>query len=218
MLTRSRRALREDTEDRGFFGTLKAKIIAVTGVLLVVPALMNAGFDIYAAAAKLPRSEAEKDNLELFEKYFRKAPLVVNALPIRSPIGVVEARFAVYEEGEIHVEFGNRSQWFRFPKIAPQAHAWLLDFIPSAAAQTKPVPTFKPSVAGEVLTFRQSERIEGNALIRQRELSNGKTEETKYDLRTGDIKARRLLEGSDLYKDDSLQVPRAQKLKELRLD
>ena len=33
---------------------LKGWIVKITGVLVVLPALLNAGYDVYAAAAKVP--------------------------------------------------------------------------------------------------------------------------------------------------------------------
>ncbi len=50
------------------FDRARAWIAGLTGVLVVVPALINAGIDIYAAFAKLPKTEAERATVELFKK------------------------------------------------------------------------------------------------------------------------------------------------------
>ena len=201
-------------EGGGWLGNVKAKIVAVTGVLLVVPALLNAGVDIYASAAKLPRSDAERQNIELFRKYFGKAPLVVNALPIRSAMGVVEVKFEVYEEGEIHVEYGNNSQWFRLPAPEKPTRYGLANFLPSAMAQGAPAMVAAPAGAN---VLRQSERLEGNTLTRSRELAGGDIERVQFDIRTGRIIGKERIRDPEFFRRESVTVPATRHLQELRL-
>ena len=68
-------------KDRSWANVVRSNVLAATGVLLVVPALLNAGYDIYAAAMKLPRTETERTNDALFRKYFNKPPVAV--MPVR---------------------------------------------------------------------------------------------------------------------------------------
>lgn len=159
---------------------LAALIVKATGVLLVVPALINAAYDVYAAALKLPRTDAEKVNTELFKKYFNKQPLAVMPLPVKNHIGTVDARFAIYEEGEIYVEFGKFSQWFPFPKTEQTAVAGF-SLIPSAFAQTPqrpPLPTQRTIAS-------QQESIAAGVLLRSRVYSDGTTETRRIDIRSG---------------------------------
>ncbi len=194
----------------GVLGTARLRIIALTGVLVVVPALLNAGYDVYATVAQLPRSANERDNLDLFRKYFGKAPLVVNALPIRSTLGVKDVRFSVYEEGDVHVEFGDGSQWFKFAKVPPKASG-LLSLFPSANAQTVP-----PATAAAQSARRQIEHIEGGRLIRVRELPTGRAEEIHYDLRTGQIVKRQNVDAQTVFKSGAAQkLPETTRVREL---
>jgi hypothetical protein len=166
------------SENEGFRGW----IIKATGVLVVVPALLNAGYDVYAAAAKLPRTDAEKINAELFKKYFNKSPLASVPVPVKNSVGTVEAWFSIYEEGEIYLEFGKNSQWFPFPKNSDSNRA-SFSFFPVAQAQISRIPV-DSGRANSILT--QKEEMSGAILTRSKIFSDGSTEERKIDIRTGE--------------------------------
>jgi hypothetical protein len=173
-------ALANDSTEVSARGGLKGLIVKTTGVLLVVPALLNAGYDVYAAALKLPRTDAEKVNSEMFRKYFNKAPLATLPVPVKSSLGTVDARFAIYEEGEIYVEFGKHSQWFQFPR-SDQPKKAAFSLFSSAFAQASPridVPQQNPVAS-------QKESISGGVLMRSRIYADGTTEQRKIDLRSG---------------------------------
>ncbi len=165
------------------------KLAGVTAVLLAVPALINAAYDIYAALAKLPRTDAERVNAELFQKYFQKAPLVEMPIPIKHEVGTLEARFLVFEEGDVFVQFGRQTQWFAFPKAPNKAASNSFSLIPSASAQTTPpgstpLAATKPEavqVTGEIGT------ISGTTLTRYRSLASGQVETVSIDIRSGRI-------------------------------
>ena len=161
-------------------GDLKALVVKVTGVLLVVPALINAGYDVYATALKLPRTDAEKVNAEMFRKYFNKVPLATLPVPVKSNAGTVDARFAIYEEGEIYVEFGKFSQWFPFPR-AEQPKRAEFSLFPSAFAQAMP----RVDLSGPKVIASQHESIQGGVLVRSRVFADGTTERRKIDVRSG---------------------------------
>ena len=92
---------------------LKAKdwIVGLTAVLVVLPALINAGIDVYKAALNIPKTDAEQVNIELFKKYFNKPPVAAFRVPIKYSLGTAEAKFSIYEEGDVFVEYGSSSQW-----------------------------------------------------------------------------------------------------------
>jgi hypothetical protein len=158
----------------------KTLVTKITGVLVVVPALLNAAFDIYATASKLPRTDAERVNSELFKKYFNKPPIAIIPLPIKHSLGVFEAKFQIFEEGEIYVEYGRSSQWFAFPSdVKRQA---LHSLFPTAQAQET------NNTKGEWSTvIKQSDTLNGKFLLRERVLSDGMVSRSKIDIRTGNI-------------------------------
>jgi hypothetical protein len=158
---------------------LRGWIVKVTGVLLVVPALLNAGYDIYATALELPRNDAERANEQLFRKYFNKPPLAVMPVPVRTAVGTTDVRFSIYEEGEVYVEFGGRSQWFPFPRAErPDRLSWLPLGAAHAQGASPPVVR-RPSIAS------QQDVIRGSELTRSTVYADGTTERRKIDIRTG---------------------------------
>lgn len=159
---------------------LKALVAKVTGVLLVVPALINAGYEVYAAALKLPRTDAEKVNTAMFKKYFNKAPLATLPVPVKSSVGTVDARFAIYEEGEIYVEFGKLSQWFPFPRVDQPKTAGFSLFSRAFAQSAPPA-----DLLGRNVIATQHESIYGSTLVRSRTYVDGTTEQRQIDLRSG---------------------------------
>lgn len=167
----------------GRFAQLKAWIVGATGVLVVLPALINAGYDIYAAAAKLPKTDAEIANEELFRKYFNKQPVAAFPIPVKQNNGTVEVRFSIYDEGDVFVEFGRMTQWFRFPAGKPNGSlppSALSLFISSAHAQ----PAI-PAPAQAVGPYVQSDTMDGHLLRRERHYANGVREKTLLEPRSG---------------------------------
>ena len=168
-----------DTARPTGFHRARAWIVGPTGVLVVVPALINAGIDVYAAFAKLPKTEAERANVELFKKYFNKQPVAAFPVPIKQSNGTVEVRFSVFEEGDVYVEFGKFTQWFAFarqqaptrigPSLLPEAHA---DDSTQARGFGK---------------YLQNDTFVDGQVLRERRWENGILEVIKLDPRTGDI-------------------------------
>lgn len=181
MATRRLFASRADPSKN--FGHLKTWIAGITSVLVVLPALVNAGYDIYASVAKLPKTEAESANEELFKKYFNKQPVMAFPVPVKQNNGTVEVRFSIYEEGDVFVEFGRMTQWFRFPANKPSLPPSALSmFVSSAHAQPAAVgPTWG---AGP---YVQSESMDGRLLVRERRYANGVSEKIVLDTRSGAI-------------------------------
>ena len=191
--------------------TFKSKAATATGVLVALAALVNAGIDVVAAVRKLPRSQAEEQNVELFRKYFGKAPLAFQALPIRSSAGVVEVRFEIYEEGDIHVEYGKNSQWFPWPRSEPSFLGGLTLFSTAHAQPTgaAPVPLSPSPPPRPSAQLRYGERMEGSKLIRLQELLDGRVERTEYDIRSGRILSRNLAGPESLQEATAMAPPRA---------
>lgn len=161
------------------FASVKGWVVGLTSVLVLIPAVINAGIDIYASFAKLPKSEAERTNVALFQKYFNKQPVAAFPVPIKQSNGTVEVRFSVYEEGDVFVEFGRFTQWFPFPSAGgPGPVAFSL--FPQAHAQASAPLRGSGS-------YEQSDRIKGDAIVRERVFQNGVTERFTLDPRTGDI-------------------------------
>jgi hypothetical protein len=160
------------------FATVKTWLVGLTSVLVVIPAVINAGLDIYASLAKLPKSEAERTNVALFQKYFNKQPVAAFPVPIKQSNGTVEVRFSIYEEGDVFVEFGRFTQWFPFPGPAPAPVAFSV--IGEAHAQAN------AAVKG-FGSYQQTDRMQGNAIVRERAFENGVTEKYVLNPASGDI-------------------------------
>lgn len=166
------------------FDKAKAWTVGLSGVLVVLPALVNSGYDVYAALAKIPRTETQKINNELFQKYFNKQPVWSFPIPVKRDAGSVEAKFFVYEGGDVYIEFGKRSQWFPFPLLEKTSFERTNSFIGTALAD-------QPSRVGSG-TFEQSDRIDGGTITRERRWENGVLEVFTLDSRTGNILNRKL--------------------------
>jgi hypothetical protein len=158
---------------------IRGWLIGLTGVLVVLPALINGGLDIYTALAKLPKTESERLNVELFKKYFNKQPVAAFPVPIRRTDGTVEVRFSVFDEGDIFVEFGKFTQWFPFPKNETAGVG--LSFLGLAHAEQ----ATKMRGLGQ---YKQQEAYDANGnVVRERQWENGVREWQRLNPRTGDI-------------------------------
>ncbi len=161
------------------FERIRGWVIGLTGVLVVLPALLNGGLDIYTALARLPKTESERLNVELFKKYFNKQPVAAFPVPIRRTDGTVEVRFSVFDEGDIFVEFGKFTQWFPFPKNETAGVG--LSFLGLAHAEQ----TGKMRGLGQ---YKQQEAYDANGnVLRERQWENGVREWQRLNPRTGDI-------------------------------
>jgi hypothetical protein len=201
----------------GRFAELKGWIVGATGVLVVLPALINAGYDIYAAAVKLPKTEAEIANEELFRKYFNKQPVAAFPIPVKQNNGTVEVRFSIYDEGDVFVEFGRMTQWFRFPASKPNGSlppSALSMFISSAHAQ----PAIQTQAAG---TYVQSDTMDGRLLVRERRYANGVREKTLLEPRSGTILQQSVMRepvGSGVPKPTERAAPKTLQIPPIDLD
>ena len=122
----------KSSEPKSPLESLKAWAVGLTGVLVVLPALVNSGYDVYATLAKIPKTETQKINDELFRKYFNKQPVLAFPIPVKRDAGMVDVNFSVFEGGDIYIEFGKRSQWFQFPLLEKTSFEQEISIIGSA--------------------------------------------------------------------------------------
>ena len=161
----------------GLWGRVKGWVVGLTSVLVVIPALINAGFDIYSAALNVPKTEAERINAELFRHYFNKEPVVTMPVPITTGVGTTTMKLSVYEAGDIYIEYGDSTRWFPFP-VRKQASSFSL--VSNAYAQ----PSLPKQGEG---AYSQIDRIEDNKIVRERVYSNGIKETIVINRNTGKI-------------------------------
>lgn len=156
------------------FGKVTSWIAGITGILIVVPALINAGADVWASLANLPKSEAEKANVVLFKKHFGNDPLHRGEIPIKTALGTMKMELEVHSGGDIFVRYGQRSQWFQSPVIKVVS---IPSFIGTAhAASEKVRPT---------LRFRQLDTFRNGAIHRERYYTDGSKRTYVIDPATG---------------------------------
>lgn len=157
---------------------IKNWIVGITGVIVVIPALFNAGLDLYNMVMNIPRTHAEKNNTELFAKHFKDKPVVSLPVPVRQGAATYDVRFSIYEEGDVYVEYGDMTQWFPFPKTQSAAAPSLNPIANAYADETT------TQVAA---SYTQTQSIEGDYLIRKKEYADGQSEKQTIDIRSGQI-------------------------------
>lgn len=212
MATRLSRAATHDAgnkrDETTGFERMKNWLIGVTGVLVVIPALVNGAFDVYASVVNLPKTDAERINVELFKKYFNKPPVATVPVPIKQNHGIVEVRFQVFDEGDVYVEYGNFTQWFPFPKETADSRKIAFNFISNAIARQTPL------YGKGALT--QQESLRNGRLIRERTWRNGVAERLEIDTRTGDVISRNTRRIDPIVQHDS--EPMEREIKAIDLD
>ncbi len=166
----------DQTENR--WKSIKSWVVGVTSVLVVAPALINAGLDLYNTVMKIPRTNAEQHNTELFAKHFKDTPVVSLPVPVRQGAATYDVHFSIYEEGDVYVEYGNMTQWFPFPQTRNASSS---PFNPIATAYADDETT---QIAA---SYTQSQTIEGDYLIRKKAYADGLQEKQIIDIRSGRI-------------------------------
>jgi len=165
------------------FERAKKWIAGLTGVIVVLPALVNGGVDVYTSIRNLPTTESERHNVELFQKYFNKEPVFSFPIPVKRNDATLEANFSVYEEGDVFVEYGRFTQWFPFPNAAMKTTSISPITIAHAADDAAVTQGLRGSGA-----FRESNsRLGGDLVLRERVYQNGVTERQTINARTGVI-------------------------------
>ncbi len=151
-------------------------IVGLTAVVVVLPALINGGIDVYKSVMNIPRTDAERINSELFEKHFNKPPVAVLPVSVKTDLGAVDMRLSIYGEGDIYVEYGSHTRWFPSPVQKTASRS----LISSAYAQV----SISQGKTGE---YRQVDTLVGNKIQRERYYSDGTKETYLIDRNTGAI-------------------------------
>jgi hypothetical protein len=183
----------------GLWVKMKGWVVGLTSVLVVIPALINAGLDIYNSALNIPRTESERINAELFKYYFNKEPIVTMPVPITTNLGTTTMKLSVYETGDVYIEYGDYTRWF---PITGRKQASSLSLVSTAYAQSS------PPKQGEG-AYSQMDRIEENKILRERYYSNGVKETIIINKNTGKIENKTSSIGK--------QLPNAPKRPEVRV-
>ena len=97
-----------------WLGSITAKVLGVTALVVAAVGLVNGAVDLYKAIAKVPTNIYDKTNAELFQKHFGKAPLLSQPVNIKAATVTVEMLLQVYETGDIFVRYGDFQQWLPF--------------------------------------------------------------------------------------------------------
>ena len=161
----------------------RAWVAGLTGVLLVMPALVNSGWDVYVAVRNLPRTSEEREQQELFRQYFDKQPLGTYEIPVKSEVGTLVYRLRIYDR-HIFTQFGDRTFWF--PIAAPAKH--VSSWFPEAFAGE---PTAQPHDRAYVI----ENRYEGDLFVVEQLYADGTAEKIVLDPKTGRIVRRETTSG-----------------------
>ena len=173
----------------GTWSKIKGWIVGITAILVVIPALINGGLDVYNSVMNIPKTQKERTNSDMFKKYFNKQALATVPVPIKTAQGTVDMRLSIYDAGDIFVEYGQDSQWFPFPL---QQRMAVEEFIPSAYAGQSPPP---PKGTGQ---YTQSDKLVGNTIERTRSYGDGTKEVYTININTGEILNQKKTQGSPL--------------------
>ncbi len=93
---------------------MRVVLLSIAAVLVAVPAIINAGVDIYNSVEKIPKGSKEKQNSELFQKHFKESPIFTAPLEVKGAGETRQISIDVYENGDIFVVYGQSGQWFPF--------------------------------------------------------------------------------------------------------
>lgn len=156
---------------------LRGWIVGLTSVLVVVPAMINAGMDIYSTLMDRPVTEAEQINEALFERYFGKAPVFQGSVPIVTEAGSMEITLEVHGAGDIFVRYGDRSQWFPSPLAATSTAGSGFSLISAAIAADLPLQLPQQ--------YQQRETREDGRIVREMYLPDGEKRVYRIDPKTG---------------------------------
>ncbi len=158
--------------------TTRGIIMSITAVIVVLPALINAFYDVYETALQIPEGIKERHNKALFEKHFQESPIFTKPMVINTGPAEMEMNIDIYENGDIFVRYGEYSQWF---PINPDEIAFAGSFFRSTYAQAAIRPEGN---------YKQLEWTEGKNIVQRRRYENGVIETIKFNRNTGKIVER----------------------------
>ncbi len=160
--------------------TLKGFIAALTAVLVVLPALVHSGIDVYNAVYNIPKGIKEKNNAELFQKHFRESPVFTAPVTVKGGGDTRQVSIDVYGNGDIFVLYGTNGQWFPF-SAELSAPAALLVRAAYAGPSTAPVGSG---------SYVQTVTMDNGTVTQERIYANGVKETVRLDKNSGRILSR----------------------------
>lgn len=133
-------------EKKPWLGSITAKVVGATALVMAVVALVNGAMDLYNAIAKVPTNKYDKTNDALFRKHFGKSPLLKQPFNIQSASATVEMLLEVYETGDIFVRYGDFQQWLPFPPLRMGDSSSIISEAYAQAPGGSPSPVTTPRV------------------------------------------------------------------------
>jgi hypothetical protein len=119
-------------QDSEWIKSARGKMISLTALLVVVPALINSGLDAYKAVANIPTNIYDRANDELFKKHFKEIPTISEPVPVKNSAMTVDMLLEVYPNGDIFIRYGEFRQWFPFKPLTAAS----LQLVAEASADT----------------------------------------------------------------------------------
>lgn len=116
-------------------GKAKIYIAWLTGVLLGIPALINAGVDVYDAIMNIPKGSAEILSERKRSEHFQEEPLFSHELSIQEKSARKVLKLFIYPNADIYVNYSGYEQWL--PAQNPKTDVVsFISFISSANAES----------------------------------------------------------------------------------
>ncbi len=112
---------------------LMSAITWLTGLLLIIPALINSGLDVYDAIMDIPKGSVEELNEKKRSEHFQKEPLFSHELPISQQNSKKVLKLFVYPNADIYVNYSGYEQWLPSEDMSSTVS---INFINSAYAQS----------------------------------------------------------------------------------
>jgi hypothetical protein len=176
-----------DDAPKGMWARIRNWLAGLAAVLVVIPAVINSGVDVYHSVMDIPKTAAERTNAKLFKKYFNQSPVVTVPVPVKTDLGTINMKLSIYGEGDIYAEYGKQSQWFPFP--VPQESTASL--IPRAHAQAS-------AEEGAVGEYIQIDQLKDKTLVRERYYTDGTKETYTINTNTGQIQEKTVTQSADV--------------------
>ena len=92
-------------------GKVKKYIVWLTGVLLGIPVLINAGIDVYDAIMNIPKGSAEILSERKRNEHFQEEPLFSHELSIQEKTSKKVLKLFIYPNADIYVNYSGYEQW-----------------------------------------------------------------------------------------------------------
>lgn len=120
-------------------GKAKTFITWLTGILLVLPALLNSGIDVYNSVMSIPTGNVEKLNERKRSEHFQHEPLFSQNFEIPAEHGSKkQLKLFVYPNADIYVNYSGFEQWLPAEEsLSEDSSVSLLMLSPAIAGAVK---------------------------------------------------------------------------------